>query len=160
MTLEDIGNLGEAIGSLGLLITIVFLTIEMRWSRRESIRQQRQQVFQSSLALELSLMGRKVHELERRWAEVTSGLQQPYDENVISDAFTVEELDILHCRFSGAVRQANIVADQRYAGSYSDEEWIPIADSVRTTLSPGTRDFFGIGGWSILPRTRELTGLS
>ena len=41
MTLEDIGNLGEAIGSLGLLITIVFLTIEMRWSRRESIRQQR-----------------------------------------------------------------------------------------------------------------------
>ena len=74
MTLEDIGNLGEAIGSLGLLITIVFLTIEMRWSRRESIRQQRQQVFQSSLALELSLMGRKVHELERRWAEVTSGV--------------------------------------------------------------------------------------
>ena len=44
MTLEDIGNLGEAIGSLGLLITIVFLTIEMRWSRRESIRQQRQRL--------------------------------------------------------------------------------------------------------------------
>ena len=61
MTLEDIGNLGEAIGSLGLLITIVFLVIEMKWSRRESIRQQREQIFQSNLALELSLMGRKVH---------------------------------------------------------------------------------------------------
>ena len=121
MTLEDIGNLGEAIGSLGLLITIVFLIIEMKWSRRESIRQQRQQVFQSCLALELSLMGRNVHELEHRWAVVTSDLKQPYDKNLISDAFTAEELDILRCRFFGAVWQANIVADQRYAGSYSDE---------------------------------------
>ena len=160
MTLEDIGNLGEAIGSLGLLITIVFLIMEMKWSRRESIRQQRQQLFQSNLALELSLMGRQVHELERRWGEVTSDLKEPYDRNVISDAFSVEELDILRCRFLGVVWQANLVADQRHAGSYPDEEWSPIADSVRRTLSPGTRDFFGIGGWTILPRTRELTGLS
>ena len=160
MTLEDIGNLGEAIGSLGLLITIVFLIIEMRWSRRESIRQQRQQVFQSNLALELSLMGRNVHELEHRWAVVTSDLKQPYDKNLISDAFTAEELDILRCRFFGAVWQANLVADQKHAGSYSNEEWSPIADSVRRTLSPNNRDFFGIGGWTILPRTRKLTGLS
>ena len=34
MTLEDIGNLGEAISSIGLLITIIFLIIEMKWSRR------------------------------------------------------------------------------------------------------------------------------
>ena len=88
------------------------------------------------------------------------GLQQPYDENVISDAFTAEELDILHCRFSGAVWQANIVADQRYAGSYSDEEWIPIADSVRTTLSPGTRDFLVSAAGVSFPEQGTLTGLS
>ena len=160
MNLEDIGNLGEAIGCLGLLVTIVFLIIEMKWSRRESIRQQREQIFQSNLALELSLMGRKVHELENRWSEITSDMKQPYDRNLISDAFTEEELDFLKCRFWGAVWQANIVAEQKYSGVYSDEEWSPIADSVRRTLSPGTRDLFGIGGWTIFPRTKELTGLS
>lgn len=159
MTLEDIGNLGEAIGSLGLLITIVFLIIEMKWSRRESVRQQREQIFQSNLVLELSLMGRKMHELEHRWSEVTADLEQPYDRTLISDAFSAEELDILNCRMNSAVWQANIVAEQRYAGSFSDEEWSVIADSVRSTLSPGNRDFFDIG-WAIFPRTKELTGLS
>ena len=159
MTLEDIGNLGEAIGSLGLLITIVFLIIEMKWSRRESIRQQREQIFQSNLALELSLMGRKVHEQEHRWLEVTSDMKQPYDKSLIGDVFTEEELDFLKCRMNSVVWQANIVAEQRHAGVYSDQEWSGIADSVRRTLSPGTRDFFGIGGWTIFPRTRELTGL-
>jgi hypothetical protein len=159
MNLEDIGNLGEAIGSLGLLITIIFLIIEMKWSRRESIRQQREQIFQSNLALELSLMGRKVHELEHRWSEVTSDMKQPYDRSLISDVFTEEELDFLKCRMNSVVWQANIVAEQRHAGVYSDQEWSGIADSVRRTLSPGTRDFFGIGGWTIFPRTRELTGL-
>ena len=159
MNLEDIGNLGEAIGSLGLLITIIFLIIEMKWSRRESIRQQREQIFQSNLALELSLMGRKVHELEHRWSEVTSDMKQPYDRSLISDVFTEEELDFLKCRMNSVVWQANIVAEQRHAGVYSDQEWSGIADSVRRTLSPGTRDFFGIGGWTIFPRTWELTGL-
>jgi hypothetical protein len=159
MNLEDIGNLGEAIGSLGLLITIVFLIIEMKWSRKESVRQQREQIFQSNLALELSLMGRKVHELEHRWSEVTSDMKQPYDRSLISDVFTEEELDFLKCRMNSVVWQANIVAEQRHAGVYSDQEWSGIADSVRRTLSPGTRDFFGIGGWTIFPRTRELTGL-
>ena len=71
MTLEDIGNLGEAISSIGLLITIVFLIIEMRWSRRELLRQHRQQIFQSNLELELSLVGQKTRELEERWSNAT-----------------------------------------------------------------------------------------
>ncbi len=146
MTLEDIGNLGEAIGSLGLLITIVFLIIDIKWSGRESIRQQREQIFQSNQALELSLMGRKVHELEHRWSAVTSDMKQPYDRSLIIDAFTEEELGYLQCRFWGVVRQADIVAEQRYSGVYSGEEWRGIVDSIRITLSPGTRDFFGIGG--------------
>ena len=37
MSLEDLGNLGEAIGSLGVVITLAFLVLEMRWTRRDQL---------------------------------------------------------------------------------------------------------------------------
>ena len=143
MTLEDIGNLGEAISSIGLLITIIFLIIEMKWSRRESIRQHRQQIFQSNLELELSLVGQKTRELEERWSIA---------------AFTTVELVILNRRMHSAVWQANMAVDQRLAGSFSEEEWGIVSNSIRATLSDVTRDYFDIS-WSLLPKTKELVGL-
>ena len=56
MTLEDLANLGNAIGSLGIVITIGFLALEMRWTRMESKRQQRITLQQSVMDLELALM--------------------------------------------------------------------------------------------------------
>ena len=158
MTLEDIGNLGEAISSIGLLITIIFLIIEMKWSRRESTRQHRQQIFQSNLELELSLVGQKTRELEERWSNATSGLAIPYDKGALLAAFTAEELDILKCRMHSAVWQANMAVDQRLAGSFSEEEWGVVSNSIRATLSDVTRDYFDIS-WSLLPKTKELVGL-
>ena len=38
MSLEDLGNLGEAIGSSGIVSTLGFLVLEMRWTRREPAR--------------------------------------------------------------------------------------------------------------------------
>ena len=55
MTLEDFANLGEALGSIGLLISIVFLILELRWNRRESHRVQREDAFQAAMDLELTL---------------------------------------------------------------------------------------------------------
>ena len=158
MTLEDIGNLGEAISSIGLLITIVFLIIEMRWSRRELLRQHRQQIFQSNLELELSLVGSKTKELEERWSNATSGLAIPYDRGAILTRFTSEELDILKCRMHSAVWQANMAAEQRLAGSFSEEEWGILSDSIRAMLNDVTRDYFDIS-WSFFPKTKELLGM-
>ena len=56
MSLEDLGNLGEAIGSLGIVITLAFLVLEMRWARRESGRQYRVGLAQSVMDLELAMM--------------------------------------------------------------------------------------------------------
>ena len=55
MSLEDLANLGEALGSIGLLISIVFLILELRWNRRESFRVQREDAFQAAMDLELTL---------------------------------------------------------------------------------------------------------
>ena len=61
MTLEDLANLGNAIGSLGIVITIGFLALEMRWTRMESKRQQRITLQQSVMDLELALMSNNAH---------------------------------------------------------------------------------------------------
>ena len=55
MSLEDLANLGETLGSIGLLISIVFLILELRWNRRESHRVQREDAFQAAIDLELTL---------------------------------------------------------------------------------------------------------
>ena len=55
MSLEDLSNLGDALGSIGLLISIVFLILELRWNRRESHRVQREDAFQAAMDLELTL---------------------------------------------------------------------------------------------------------
>ena len=55
MSLEDLANLGEALGAIGLLISIVFLILELRWNRRESHRVQREDAFQAAMDLELIL---------------------------------------------------------------------------------------------------------
>ena len=47
LSLEDLENLGAAIGSLGIVITPALLMLEMRWTRRESARQYRVGLAQS-----------------------------------------------------------------------------------------------------------------
>ena len=67
MTLEDLANLGNAIGSLGIVITIGFLALEMRWTRMESKRQQRITLQQSVMDLELALMSNNAHIALNKW---------------------------------------------------------------------------------------------
>ena len=55
MSLEDLANLGEALGSIGLLISIVFLILELRWTMRESYQVQREDASQAAMDLELIL---------------------------------------------------------------------------------------------------------
>ena len=111
MNLEDIGNLGGSNWIFRASNYDSFSHHRDEMVTRGIYRQQRERIFQSNLALELSLMGRKVHEQEHRWLEVTSDMKQPYDKSLIGDVFTEEELDFLKCRMNSVVWQANIVAE-------------------------------------------------
>ena len=103
MSLEDLGNLGEAIGSLGIVITLAFLVLEMRWTRRESARQYRIGLAQSVMDLELAMMSSNGQIAMQKWDKVTSGVVENADSDELRGAFSDSEWNAISARMYHAV---------------------------------------------------------
>ncbi|MBH73993.1 MAG: hypothetical protein CMM57_10145 [Rhodospirillaceae bacterium] len=96
MTISELGSLGEVIGAVELIVTLVFLAMEMRLKRKdESFRdieqsQIRSQEFNLAVATSPSLCA-----VMAKWHKLTGGHFQPLppevSESTISDLFTEEE---------------------------------------------------------------------
>ena len=93
MTLEDLANLGNAIGSLGIVITIGFLALEMRWTRMESKRQQRITLQQSVMDLELALMSNNAHVALNKWEAFSLESNDEMTKDQLREFFNDEELN-------------------------------------------------------------------
>ena len=96
MTISELGSLGEVVGAIGLIVTLVFLAMEMRLKRQdESFRdieqsQIRNQELNLAVATSPSLCA-----VMAKWNKLTGGHFQPLppevSESTISDLFTEEE---------------------------------------------------------------------
>ena len=83
MTISELGSLGEVIGAFGLIVTIVFLAMEMKLKREdEKYRDLEQSIIRGQ---EINLLAAQSHELVKvltKWNKLTGGILQPLPESV------------------------------------------------------------------------------
>ena len=125
MTISELGSLGEVIGALGLIVTLVFLAMEMRLKRQdESFRdielsQIRNQELNLAVATSPSLCA-----VMAKWNELTGGHFQPLppevSESTISDLFTEEERAALVFYFYANAMNMEMVLAKLNRGGITD----------------------------------------
>ena len=114
MTISELGSLGEVVGAFGLIVTLVFLAMEMRMKREdESYRdlekvQIRNQELQLSVATSPSLCS-----VMAKWNKLTGGHFQPLPSGVTEDSvaelFTEEERTALVFYFYGSAMNFEMI---------------------------------------------------
>ena len=99
MSLEALANLGEALGSIGLVVSIVFLILELRWNRRESHRVQREDAFQAAMDLELTLFSSDTwHQTWEKWAVAVGDYENGISIDDLKSRFSDSETGKLSAR--------------------------------------------------------------
>ena len=101
MTISELGSLGEVVGALGLIVTLVFLAVEMRLKRQAEDNRDLEQV--QIRALEIQLGASESPELAKvlsKWNKLTGGIWLPLpphiDHAALQDIFDEEELTTLN----------------------------------------------------------------
>ncbi len=101
MTISELGSLGEVVGAIGLIVTLVFLAMEMRLKRQSEDNKDLEQL--QVRALELLLGAAENSELSKvlsKWNKLTGGIFLPLPPHVnhatLQDIFDEEELTTLN----------------------------------------------------------------
>ena len=125
MTISELGSLGEVVGAIGLIVTLVFLAMEMRLKRQdESFRdieqsQIRNQELNLAVATSPSLCA-----VMAKWNKLTGGHFQPLppevSETTISDLFTEEERAALVFYFYANAMNMEMVLAKLNRGGITD----------------------------------------
>ena len=125
MTISELGSLGEVVGAIGLIVTLVFLAMEMRLKRQdESFRdieqsQIRNQELNIAVATSPSLCA-----VMAKWNKLTGGHFQPLppevSESTISDLFTEEERAVLVFYFYANAMNMEMVLAKLNRGGITD----------------------------------------
>ena len=136
MSLEDLDNLGIAIGSLGIVITIGFLALEMRWTRMESKRQQPIPLQQSVMDLELALMSNNAHIALNKWDELAPVKVEGATIAELGNSFTDEELNTIQARMLHAICHLDMIIAKKRHGIISQEEFELIGATMKSLISP------------------------
>jgi hypothetical protein len=128
MSLEDLGNIGEFVAAVGVIISLIYLAVQIRQntaSVRTSTHQQIVSVFSSLNAIVGS-------NRETGWLYMR-GLQDP-------DELTEEEAAQFTWLFLSAIRIYENIFYQRRAGALDDPVWLSWVQSMKVILgSPGGR---------------------
>ena len=124
MSLEDLANLGEAVGSIGLLISIVFLILELRWNRRESHRVQREDAFQAAMDLELTLFTSDTwHQIWEKWLVAVGDYENGISIDDLKSRFSDSEMGKLSARLFYNLYHLELNLKRKANGTISKEEW-------------------------------------
>ncbi|MBH73985.1 MAG: hypothetical protein CMM57_10105 [Rhodospirillaceae bacterium] len=100
MTISELGSLGEVIGAFGMIVTLVFLAMEMRLKRQAEDNRDLEQV--QIRAFEIQLRAAENPELSKfpsKWNKLTGGIFQSLPPSInyatLFGIFVEEELDTL-----------------------------------------------------------------
>ena len=137
MSLEDLGNFGEAVGSIGLLISIVFLILELRWNRRESHRVQREDAFQAAMDLELTLFSSDTwHQTWEKWLVAVGDYENGISIDDLKNRLSDSETGKLSARLFYNLYQLESNLKRRANGTISKEEWDSVGPIHKEMFSP------------------------
>ena len=159
MSLEDLANLGEALGAIGLLISIVFLILELRWNRRESHRVQREDAFQAAMDLELTLFTSDTwHQTWEKWLVAVGDYENGISIDDLKRRFIDSEMGKLSARLFYNLYSLETNLKRRANGTISKEEWDLIGPIHREMFSSLALKMFPLERL-ILPKVRTYLDL-
>ena len=128
MSLEDLGNIGEFVAAVGVIISLIYLALQIR-QNTASVRTSTQHQLASVFAAANVIMGSSP---DAGWVFLR-GLQDP-------DELTEEEVFRFWCLFQATCRLYENVFYQRQAGALGDPAWFGWVQSMKATFSgPGAR---------------------
>jgi hypothetical protein len=128
MSLEDLGNIGEFVAAVGVIISLIYLAVQIR-QNTASIRTSTQHQLGSVFANANVIMGSSP---DAGWIFLR-GLRDP-------DELTEEEVFRFATLFQAASRLYENVFYQRQAGALDDPAWFGWVQSMKATFSgPGAR---------------------
>ena len=128
MSLEDLGNIGEFVAAVGVIISLIYLALQIR-QNTASIRTSTQHQLASVFAAANVIMGSSP---DAAWVYLR-GLQDP-------DELTEEEVARFASLLQAASRLYENVFYQRQAGALADPAWFGWVQSMKATFSgPGAR---------------------
>ena len=125
MTISELGSLGEVVGAIGLIVTLVFLAMEMRLKRQdESFRDiEQSQIRNQELNLAVATSP-SLRAVMAKWNKLTGGHFQPLppevSESTISDLFTEEERAALVFYFYANAMNMEMVLAKLNRGGITD----------------------------------------
>lgn len=154
MSLEDLANLGEALGAIGLLISIVFLILELRWNRRESHRVQREDAFQAAMDLELTLFTSDTwHQTWEKWLVAVGDYENGISIDDLKSRFSDSETGKLSARLLYNLYSFESNLKRRANGTISKEEWDLVSPIHKEMFSPLALKMFSLERF-ILPEAK------
>ena len=101
MTISELGSLGEVVGALGLIVTLVFLAMEMRLKRQAEDNRDVEQVQIRAFEIQLGVAENpELSKVLSKWNRLTGGIWLPLpphiDNAALQDIFDEEELTTLN----------------------------------------------------------------
>ena len=83
MTISELGSLGEVVGAFGLIVTLVFLAIEMRMKRQDEMYSDVEKLMIRSQDLEtLVAQNPALTKVMTKWNKLTGGHLQPLPKDI------------------------------------------------------------------------------
>ena len=97
MTISELGSLGEVVGAFGLIVTLVFLAMEMRLKRQAEDNRDVEQVQIRAFEIQLGVAENpELSKVLSKWNKLTGGIWLPLPPHVdnvaLQDIFDEEEL--------------------------------------------------------------------
>ena len=101
MTISELGSLGEVVGALGLIVTLVFLAMEMRLKRQAEDNRDVEQVQIRAFEIQLGVAENpELSKVLSKWNKLTGGIWLPLpphiDNAALQDILDKEELTTLN----------------------------------------------------------------
>jgi hypothetical protein len=133
MTLDDLGNIGEFVGAIGVILSLVFVGLQLR-KNTEALNDANTETA-SSRVIELSQLLASDAELARLWS---TGLK------------TIDDLDPVELtRFSSLMYSTITDIWDQFAkhrkGQIDERTWLPVQENLRFFISqPGFRQWLAI----------------
>ena len=126
MTISELGSLGEVVGAFGLIVTIVFLAIEMRMKRQDEMHSDVEKLMIRSQDLEtLVAQNPALTKVMTKWNKLTGGHLQPLPKDItretIQTIFDEEEFTILYYYLHAQAYNSELLLTKAERGAFSEK---------------------------------------
>ena len=126
MTISELGSLGEVIGAFGLIVTIVFLAMEMRMKRQNEIYNDVEKAQIRSQELEMLVaQNPALTKVMTKWNKLTGGHLQPLPKDITAETiqtiFDEEESTILYYYLHAQAYSTELVLTKAERGAVSEK---------------------------------------